>query len=366
MLIVVSLSSLGSVSAQEDVGVSVGDSVQITYGYSGTARYQDDTINSTLPYYVQSLETNTIESISGTNVTFRVVRDMLNGSQSVGRYWIDVSTGEGTAWLVIIAPNLGAGDMLYPNWVNENHTTDGAFKANETIRLNNGNSFIDAVHLERIFTDINQTSYYKYDYYWEQSTGMLIKATLAYATIEDEILLRTLYTHLQTVGIEQVFYPYIDNTTSPVSIFSNSALLRFEFDDAAKTVSFDVSGLSGTSGRSVVKIPADFLKDPFTLTMDGYPLVRDTDYTLAYNGTHYIFTINYIHSTHTIDIVASEVNPEDPTPSEQLPTEPTEPEQNEPEPTDGTPIITTEQAIIIAVVIACIIGLVSYWALKRK
>ena len=77
---------------------------------------------------------NTIESISGTNVTFRVVRDMLNGSQSVGRYWIDVSTGEGTAWLVIIAPNLGAGDMLYPNWVNENHTTDGAFKANETIR----------------------------------------------------------------------------------------------------------------------------------------------------------------------------------------------------------------------------------------
>ena len=158
MLFVVSLSSLGSVSAQEDVGVSVGDSVQITYGYSGTARYQDDTINSTLPYYVQSLETNTIESISGTNVTFRVVRDMLNGSQSVGRYWIDVSTGEGTAWLVIIAPNLGAGDMLYPNWVNENHTTDGAFKANETIRLNNGNSFIESKRSDVVWNSLNINS----------------------------------------------------------------------------------------------------------------------------------------------------------------------------------------------------------------
>jgi hypothetical protein len=366
ILIVVTFSSLGSVFAQEDVGVSVGDVFQITYGYSGTARYQDDTINSTLPYYVESLETNTIEAISGTNVSFRVVRDMLNGTQSISRYWIDVSTGEGTAWLVVIAPNLGAGDMLYPNWVNENQTTDGAFTANETVRLSNGGSFVDAVHLNRIFTDINYTNYYQYDYYWEQSTGLLLKATLAYSTIEDETLLRTLYTQLQTVGLEQVFYPYIDNTTSPVSIDSNSELLRFEFYEAEKTVSFDVSGLSGTSGRSVVKIPADFLKDPFTLDMDGYPLVRDTAYTLGYNGTHYIFTINYIHSTHTIDIVASEVNPEDPTPSEQLSGEPTEPEQNEPEPTDGTTTISTEQAIIIAVVIACIIGLVSYWALKRK
>jgi hypothetical protein len=366
MLMVVSFSGPGSVYAQGDVGVSVGDVFQIAYGYSGTARYQDDTINSTLPYYVESIETNTIESISGTNISFRVVRDMLNGTQSIGRYWIDVSTGDGTAWLVVIAPNIGAGEMLYPNWVNENHTTNGAFKANDTVKLVNGASFIDAVHMQRVFTDMNQTSYYKYDYYWEQSTGLLLRATLAYAKVEDETILRTLYTHLETIGIEQIFYPYIDNSTNPVSIDSNSELLRFEFDESAKTVSFDVSGLSGTSGRSVVNIPAVFLKDPFSLTMDGYALVKDTDYTLAYNGTHYIFTINYIHSTHTIDIKASEVNPEDPTPSEQLPAESTEPEQNEPEPTDETPAISNEQAIIIAVVIACIIGLVSYWALKRK
>jgi hypothetical protein len=66
----------------------------------------------------------------------------------------------------------------------------------------------------------------------------------------------------------------------------------------------------------------------------------------------------------------TEPTPTEPTPTEPEPTEPepTEPEPTEPEPTEPTeaPFITTEVAIILAVVIACIIGIASFWALRRR
>ena len=57
--------------------------------------------------------------------------------------------------------------------------------------------------------------------------------------------------------------------------------------------------------------------------------------------------------------------PEEPTPEQPTPEEPT-PEQPEPETTVETPLISTELAIIIAVVAACIIGAVAYIALRRR
>jgi len=67
--------------------------------------------------------------------------------------------------------------------------------------------------------------------------------------------------------------------------------------------------------------------------------------------------------------------PTEPTPTEPEPTtpepttpEPTEPEPTEPEPTEPAeaPFITTEVAIIAAVVIASIIGIISFWKLRKQ
>jgi len=67
----------------------------------------------------------------------------------------------------------------------------------------------------------------------------------------------------------------------------------------------------------------------------------------------------------------TEPEPTEPEPTEPEPTEPepTEPEPTEPEPTEPTeaPLFTTtDLAIIAAVIIASIIGIVSFWALKKR
>jgi len=66
----------------------------------------------------------------------------------------------------------------------------------------------------------------------------------------------------------------------------------------------------------------------------------------------------------------TEPEPTEPEPTELGPTEPepTEPEPTEPEPTEPAeaPFITTEVAIIAAVIIASIIGIASFWALRKR
>jgi len=66
----------------------------------------------------------------------------------------------------------------------------------------------------------------------------------------------------------------------------------------------------------------------------------------------------------------TEPEPTEPEPTEPEPTEPepTTPEPTEPEPTDATeaPFITTEIAIIAAVAVASVVGIVSFWALRKR
>ena len=59
---------------------------------------------------------------------------------------------------------------------------------------------------------------------------------------------------------------------------------------------------------------------------------------------------------------------EAPSPVGPIEPEPTTPEPTEPEPTEATeaPFIITEIAILAAVAVACVIGVVSYWALRKR
>jgi len=95
--------------------------------------------------------------------------------------------------------------------------------------------------------------------------------------------------------------------TFSITTLSNSTITNFSFSQTLKQVSFNVTGLTGTTGFSNVTIPDSLLWGEFVVYKDGSPLVRDVDYTQTYNGTHFIFYITYIHSTHLIEIRGTEV-----------------------------------------------------------
>ena len=97
-----------------------------------------------------------------------------------------------------------------------------------------------------------------------------------------------------------------------VSILSNSTVSDFYFHYALKKISFYINGTAGTTGVCNVTIPSELMSGEFTIYEDGTQLIKNTHYAETFNGTHYLFTIKYEHSTHLIEIIAPDDIPEFP------------------------------------------------------
>ena len=296
-------------SAEGNVGVVVGQTADYTYAISRTVRDSNGSLTTSIPFTVDYLETITIQKISGTNVTFEFKRDLLNGTEETGTSWVNVSDGDGTGFVVISA-NRNAGALLYPDWVNENGTSEGAFSVNETVLMKYGDAMMEVNHLNLTYWIDDQPR--SENYYWEKSTGLIVKWIISGSEVVEDDAIETLTLYFQRVGLEQVFYPYIDSKDYPVTVDSDSTILGFEFNQTERQLSLNVTGKTGTSGSCDVVVPGNLLWGTFSLSMDGYALVESDDYSQTYNGTHYTFHISYIHSTHTIEIIGSEGIPEFP------------------------------------------------------
>jgi len=307
VLVVMMFSGVQSCLAEANVGVTVGQSFDYTYALSGTERDVNGTLISSLPFSVSYLETITVQQISGTNVTIEYVRELLNGTTDIGTSWVDLSTGDGTAFFVVIPSGLNNGNLLYPDWTNENGTSEGA-PIIDTATLNIGDSTVQATHFGYTYTVNNQLCYE--DYYWEQSTGMLLKYTISGSEVVEGDITQALTINFYRDGLEQILYPLIDRADYPVSVTSDSNVLGFEFNQDEKKLLLSVSGKTGTVGSCTVAVPGSLLWGTFTLSLDDYAQVKGDDYTQTSNGTHQIFEINYVHSTHTIEITGAETIPE--------------------------------------------------------
>ena len=95
-----------------------------------------------------------------------------------------------------------------------------------------------------------------------------------------------------------------------ITVFSNSTISNFIFNQTLKELKFNVESLTGTTGFCNVSIPSDLMWGDFLLSMDDIPLTIDVDYTEIFNSTHYMFSIFYDHSVHTLRIVSFEVIPD--------------------------------------------------------
>jgi hypothetical protein len=102
----------------------------------------------------------------------------------------------------------------------------------------------------------------------------------------------------------------VETLSFNITAFSNSTISDFSFNQTAKELKFNAKSLTGTTGFCNVSIPADFMWGTFTLYMDDTPLTKNVDYTETSNGTHYLFSITYEHSNHTIKLVSTEVVPD--------------------------------------------------------
>jgi len=308
VLVVMLFSGVEFASAKGNVGVVVGQTADYTYAISRTVRDSNGSLTESTPFTVDYLETITIQKISGTNVTFEFKRDLLNGTTETGTSWVNVSDGDGTGF-VIISANRNVGGLLYPDWVNENGTSEGAPSINETILLKCGDAMMEVNHLNFTYWIDEQPG--SENYYWEKSTGLIVKWSISGSETEDGTV-ETVNIHFQRVGLEQVFYPYIDSKDYPVTVNSDSTILGFEFNQTEKQLSLNVTGKTGTYGSCDVVVPGGLLWGTFSLSMDGYALVEGDDYSITYDGAYYTFSISYIHSSHTIEIVASDAVPEFP------------------------------------------------------
>ncbi len=305
LLVVMLFSGVDFASAEGNVGVDLGQSADYTYAISGTTRDSNGSLTESMPFTVDYLETITIQQISGTNVTFEFDRDLLNGTEETGTSWVDVSDGNGTGFLIVVSANLNAGDLLYPDWTNENGTSKGAPVVNETITMKYGNAMIEVNHLNYTYTVDSQPR--SENYYWEKMTGLILKWTLSGSEVVEDGAVETVNIYFHRVGLEHVFHPYIDSEGYPVRVDSDSTILGFLFNQTEKQLSLNVSGKDGTAGSCIVIVPDSLLWGSFSLSMDGYTLMEGDDYTQTHNGTHYMFHISYIHSSHTIEIAGSEV-----------------------------------------------------------
>ena len=99
-------------------------------------------------------------------------------------------------------------------------------------------------------------------------------------------------------------------TNYAVETYSNSTVSDLSFNQTLRRLHFSVNGTSGTAGFCNITVPAELMSGDFTIYMDDVPLVEGVDYTEAYNGTHYLFSITYTHSSHVIALVSTNVIPD--------------------------------------------------------
>jgi hypothetical protein len=109
---------------------------------------------------------------------------------------------------------------------------------------------------------------------------------------------------------EQSFNVSVGDSDFVVGTCSNSTVSSLTFNEGLKRLSFSVEGDAGTAGFCNITVPADVMWGNFSLYMDDVALVEGVDYTQSYNGTHYLFSVNYMHSSHIIEVFSTEVVPD--------------------------------------------------------
>jgi hypothetical protein len=92
---------------------------------------------------------------------------------------------------------------------------------------------------------------------------------------------------------------YSNAAQASVSCISNSTVSGFQINETTNTISFSVTGPSGTAGFCTLTITDSAMYPPYTVLIDGKPV----SYTNIYdNGTVSVIYFAYQNSTHEVTV----------------------------------------------------------------
>ena len=168
--------SVAQESPERIVGVRVGDWVK--YGDFLATYESDDPSAQTPPAdLVEHNNTewvrSTVESISGTKITFQTVTHYKNGTDMNSTLYVDINTGDGEGAHMFISANLTALDNIY------NSTEYDDTWINGTDPIVYANALRETNYLMAGVTSQSETDYIVYvvEYFWDKATGVLVERT---------------------------------------------------------------------------------------------------------------------------------------------------------------------------------------------
>jgi len=151
------------------VGVSVGN----TFRYSFTVSWNSTDPSATPPSDLVDLNNTqwgeiTITAISSTNITGQMTTHYKNDTEITTGGWVDINTGNSENWTAsFISANLAQGDSLYTS------SPYNTWSINETVPRTYLSGVRETNHFNMTFSSGTQS--YRYNFYWDKSTGVLVE-----------------------------------------------------------------------------------------------------------------------------------------------------------------------------------------------
>ena len=102
----------------------------------------------------------------------------------------------------------------------------------------------------------------------------------------------------------------VEDTNYAIETSNNSSVSDLTFNLDLKRLRLSVDGETGTAGFCNFSVPAELMSGDFSLYLDDVALVEGVDYTELYNGINYLFNVNYIHSSHILELFSTSVVPD--------------------------------------------------------
>jgi hypothetical protein len=153
-------------------GVSPGD----TFTYTFCAFWSSTDPEASVPQDILAMnETKlikiTVHQAVGAMVIMNITKEFVNGTEISSQIWVNLLSGEGDGFGLIIAPNLGKNILAYPLGLNMSNS----FVIDEELVKTYPFGKREVLHHTENKTSLSDYRYIYYDMYFDKKTGVMLE-----------------------------------------------------------------------------------------------------------------------------------------------------------------------------------------------